>query len=159
MFFKISVFKNYAIFTGKQMRSSLFLIKLQACSFMNISSSNVTFKIETITKSIIGLTNLCYKFIQKQPFTMFFKINVLKNFAIFTGKKTTLESLFYKLAGLQAWNFFKKRLQHNCFSVKIAKFLRIALFQWLLLFFLLQNLLEENQFALHLLTLYLISIL
>ena len=108
MFFKISVFKNYAIFTGKQMRSSLFLIKLQACSFMNISSSNVTFKIETITKSIIGLTNLCYKFIQKQPFTMFFKINVLKNFAIFTGKKLRWSPYFINLQAFRPGTFLKR---------------------------------------------------
>ena len=108
MFFKISVFKNYAIFTGKQMRSSLFLIKLQACSFMNISSSNVTFKIETITKSIIGLTNLCYKFIQKQPFTMFFKINVLKNFAIFTGKKLRWNLYFINLQAFRPGTFLKR---------------------------------------------------
>ena len=108
MFFKISVFKNYAIFTGKQMRSSLFLIKLQACSFMNISSSNVTFKIETITKSIIGLTNLCYKFIQKQPFTMFFKINVLKNFAIFTGKKLRWSLYFINLQAFRPGTFLKR---------------------------------------------------
>ena len=27
-------------------------------------------------------------------------------------------------AGLQSWNFIKKRLQHRCFSVNIGKFLR-----------------------------------
>ena len=40
------------------------------------------------------------------------KIAVLKNFATFTGKH------------LQACNFIKKRLQHRCFPVNIAKFLR-----------------------------------
>ena len=37
-----------------------------------------------------------------------------------------LEFLFNKVAGLQAYNFIKKRLQHRCFAVNIAKFLRIA---------------------------------
>ena len=37
---------------------------------------------------------------------------VLKNFAKFTGKQ------------LKACNFIKKRLQHRCFPVNIAKFLR-----------------------------------
>ena len=42
---------------------------------------------------------------------MFFKIDVLKNFAIFTRNK-----------------FIKKRLQHRSFSVNIAKFLRTTFF-------------------------------
>ena len=49
---------------------------------------------------------------------MFFDIGVLKNSAIFTGKHLSW-SLF--LLKLQA--FFKKRLQHRCFPVNIAKFL------------------------------------
>ena len=35
-----------------------------------------------------------------------------------------LEFLFDKLAGLQACNFVKNRLQHKCFPMKSAKFLR-----------------------------------
>ena len=35
-----------------------------------------------------------------------------------------LESLFNKVAGLQALNFIKERLQRRFFSVKLAKFLR-----------------------------------
>ena len=38
--------------------------------------------------------------------------------------KPVLESLFNKVAGLKAWNFIKNRLQHSCFPVKFAKFLR-----------------------------------
>ena len=34
-----------------------------------------------------------------------------------------LESLFKNFAGLKAWNFIKKRPQHRCFSINIAKFL------------------------------------
>ena len=36
----------------------------------------------------------------------------------------TLESPLNKVAGLKAWNFIKKRLQHRCFPVNIAKFLK-----------------------------------
>ena len=32
-----------------------------------------------------------------------------------------LASLFNKIAGLQAYNFIKKRLQHRCFPVKFVK--------------------------------------
>ena len=48
-----------------------------------------------------------------------------------------LESLFNKYAGLKACNFVEKRLQHRCFPVKFAKFLRTPFFtehiRWLLL--------------------------
>ena len=68
---------------------------------------------------------------------MFFKIGFLKKFAIFTGKHLCLESLFNKVAGLQRYNFIKKKLQHRIFPVNIAKFLRTVLFiehlWWLLL--------------------------
>ena len=37
-----------------------------------------------------------------------------------------LESLFNKVAGLNVCNSIKKRLQHSCFSVKFANFLRAA---------------------------------
>ena len=46
---------------------------------------------------------------------MFFKIDVLENFTIVTGS-------FNKVANL------KRRLQHNCFPVNNAKFLRTAFF-------------------------------
>ena len=52
---------------------------------------------------------------------MFFKIGVLKNFAIFTGKPLCLSLIFNKIAGLQPCNFIKKRLQHMCFPVKFEK--------------------------------------
>ena len=56
---------------------------------------------------------------------MFFKIGVLKIFAVFTGKHQRW-SLF--LIKLQTWRPVK-RLQHRCFSVDIAKFLRTSFLQ------------------------------
>ena len=60
---------------------------------------------------------------------MFFKIGVLKNYVIFTGK--------HLCWSLKVCNFTKQRLQHWCFPVNIAKFLRkpffIELLRWLLL--------------------------
>ena len=38
-----------------------------------------------------------------------------------------LESLFKKAAGLKACNFIEKRLQHKCFPVKFAKFLKTTI--------------------------------
>ena len=49
---------------------------------------------------------------------------VLKDFAIFTKKHLRWILFLNKNAGLQSWNFIKKRLQHRCFPVNIAKFLR-----------------------------------
>ena len=39
-----------------------------------------------------------------------------------------VEFLFNKVAALKARNFIKKRLQHRCFPVNIAKFLRTPFF-------------------------------
>ena len=59
---------------------------------------------------------------------MFFKIDVLKNFTNFTEK-----CLYWgiNLVKLQAWyaaTLLKKRLQHRCFPVKFAEFLRTSFF-------------------------------
>ena len=58
---------------------------------------------------------------QKQPLKVFYKKAVLKNFAIFTVKHLRWSLLF---AGCLQHNFIKKRLQHRCFPVNIAKYLR-----------------------------------
>ena len=39
-------------------------------------------------------------------------------------KTSVLESRFNKVADLKACHFIKKRLQHRCFPVNIANFLR-----------------------------------
>ena len=45
----------------------------------------------------------------------------------FLKKTTVLESLFNKVAGLQPCRFTEKRLQHRCFPVHIANFLRTSI--------------------------------
>ena len=64
---------------------------------------------------------------------MLFKMCVLKNLEIFTVKHLCwslfLIKLLTKVAGLKVCNFIKKWLQHRCFLVHIAKFLRIAFLQ------------------------------
>ena len=42
-----------------------------------------------------------------------------------------LESLFNKVSGLQACIFIKKRLQHRCFPVNIAKFLKTPILNYI----------------------------
>ena len=48
-----------------------------------------------------------------------------------------LESLFNKVVKLKPWNFIKKRLQHRCFPVNIATYLKTPILKntckWLLL--------------------------
>ena len=67
---------------------------------------------------------------------MFFKIGVLKIHE-YHRKIPVLESLFNKVAGLNACSFIKKRLHHKYFPVKFAKLLRKPFFtehlRWLLL--------------------------
>ena len=61
---------------------------------------------------------------QKQQPEVFFKKAVLKKFTIFHSSQETpvLEPLFKNVAGLKACKFIKKRLQHRCSLVNIAKF-------------------------------------
>ena len=52
----------------------------------------------------------------------------LKFFRKFQLKTSVVEFLFNKVAALKARNFIKKKLQHRCFPVNIAKFLRTSFF-------------------------------
>ena len=59
----------------------------------------------------------------------FFKIGVLKNFAIFTGKHLCWRLFLIKLQYWRLAFLLKKTLQHNCFPMNIARFLKTA-FLW-----------------------------
>ena len=59
---------------------------------------------------------------------MFFKIALLKKFAIFTGKTPQLESLFNKDAGFYACNFIKKETPTQMFSCEQCKIFKNSLF-------------------------------
>ena len=60
-----------------------------------------------------------------------------KKFRKFHRKALVLDFLFDKVASLKAYNFIKNRIQHRCFPIKFANFLRTPYFtkhfQWLLL--------------------------
>ena len=72
---------------------------------------------------------------------MFFKIVVLKNIAIFKGKRQCWSPFLIKLqAWMKTYHFIKKRLQHRCFPVNIRKFLITSFFTEHLWWLLLQNL-------------------
>ena len=55
---------------------------------------------------------------------MFYKKIVLKNLAIFTETHICVGVSFSTKKKLSKTDFIKKRLQHKCFPVNIAKFLR-----------------------------------
>ena len=58
---------------------------------------------------------------------IFFKTGIAKNFVILTGKlfySGKLDSIFHKIKKFS--HKYKKRLQHRCFPVNIAKFLKTA---------------------------------
>ena len=59
---------------------------------------------------------------------------VLKNFLNIHRKTPVLEPLSNKFAGLQACNLIEKRLQHRCFPVNIANFLRTPINNFLRIF-------------------------
>ena len=67
---------------------------------------------------------------------MFYKISVTKIFAKFT-EKHCVGVIFDKAAGLNACRLIKKTLQHRCFPMNIARFVRTPFvtqqLQWLLL--------------------------
>ena len=57
---------------------------------------------------------------QKQPPEVFCRKRFSQNFCKFQRKTLVLECIFNKVCK----NFVKKRLQHSCFAVKFAKYLR-----------------------------------
>ena len=52
------------------------------------------------------------------------KKDILKSFLIFTEKHLCWSLFLNKNAGLQSWNFIKKRIQRRCFLVNTGKCLR-----------------------------------
>ena len=79
----------------------------------------------------------CWSIFRSSFSQVFFKVAVPKKFHNIHRKSPVSESLFDKVAGLKAYNFNKKWLQHRCFPVKFAKVLRTPIFTdhlwWLLL--------------------------
>ena len=58
---------------------------------------------------------------------VFYKIGVLKNFEKLTGKHLCRSLFSNKVAALTPASLLKQRLQHRCFLVNFAKYLRTAL--------------------------------
>ena len=73
---------------------------------------------------ILDLPKLWIKIIRSSRQEVFYKKDVLKNFAKFREKHLCQSLFFNKVAGLRSATLLKKRLWHRCFPVKFAKFLR-----------------------------------
>ena len=78
--------------------------------------------ISFISSTQIACYVMCVQYVHKQPPEVFFKKDVLKNFANFTGRHLCWSLFFNKVTGLRACSFIKKGLQHRCVPVKLAKF-------------------------------------
>ena len=63
---------------------------------------------------------------EKQLPEVFFKKSCFSNIAKFTGKHLFCSLFFHKVTGHRPATLLKKRLQHRCFPVNFAKFLRIT---------------------------------
>ena len=100
----------------------------EKASFSQLPEFQNSFFIRLLRKRLIHflsvLALLCYLFLQESVqiavYTCFYKIDALKNLAIFTGKH--LRCIFFII------NFTKKILQHSCFPTNIAKCLGSAFY-------------------------------
>ena len=91
---------------------------------------------------------------QKQPPEVFYKKAVLKNFVLFTGKHLCWSLFFNKVAGLRRpAMLLKKKLQHRCFRVNNAKFLKTLILKSVCERLLLNNSIDCNFLTLILLAL------
>ena len=93
----------------------------------SFSSLNCSVQISTLNQKFLEIP---------QPYSeaatfqeVFYKIAILKNFVIFTGKLLCWGLFFINVAGLQACNCIKKGLQHRYFLVNIRKFVRTSILQ------------------------------
>ena len=79
-------------------------------------------KIKLVTINFAFSSWKYMKYAQK-PLEVFYKKDVLKNFAKFTCKHLDQRLLFNKAAGLRPATVLKKGLWHRCFPMNYVKFL------------------------------------
>ena len=91
-------------------------------------------KAEEIRKYFVNLKIESFRLVCKLHYLQFgFQIYRSSRSQMFSSRASKnfemLEFLFNTVAGLQTFNFIKKRLQHRCFYVKFAKALRASFLQ------------------------------
>ena len=72
-------------------------------------------------------SQMFFKFANSQSFANVLQNRCSKNFAL---EAPALESLFSKVEGPQLCKFIFKRLQHRCFPMRFAKYLRTLFLQY-----------------------------
>ena len=133
---KKGALRNFAKFTGKDLRQSLL-----TCNFIKKETMTQVFSFkfcETFVTSVVSriyavdkVTSVVQLLVQsqKQPPECSVKIGVLRNLANFTGKHLCQSLSFNKVAGLTPGALLKNRLCQRCFPVKFEKFLRTPFLQ------------------------------
>ena len=114
MFFKTVALKNFAIFTGNNFMKKKFQHR---CFSLNMVAASGHLHLLFLSFPISPFRSSHRKRSIKKLFLMFWNIH-----------KKRPWSLFFIKYRAEAYIFIKKRLQHRCFPVDIATFLRTYLF-------------------------------
>ena len=110
-----------AQFTAKATNSekAIYFLSLISCS-MNKLKSHLLFK--WFYENFVFRLNVEKKQPPLPPLCP--PLSSKKKSSVYSQENTFVGAFFDKVAGFQAWNLIKKRLQHRCLPVNIAKFLR-----------------------------------
>ena len=121
-------------FTSKRLSQLYFFISVKYRLWKDLKANNLRCKISMFT-------------FKKEPFADVLQKRCSETFYKFHRKTSVLESC-NKVVGLHPCNIIKKRLQHRCFPVKYAKFIRTPFLKnicgWRLLSFFIYYL--QNEF-------------
>ena len=118
---------NFAKFLRTPLDDCFYLCNFMMKCFDPLSNKRSNAKVFGRSNFELSLWNIicvAARKIQKQPSEVFCKNRCSSKIHKIHRKTPVFQSLFNKVAGLQACNFIKKRLQHSCFPAKFANFLR-----------------------------------
>ena len=145
----LSVFDHFVIFALKTLTMNIQILGSKESLWVKFKEGicvelhlKLWFESDWYWKGLSRKKALKYHFLksrQKQPYVDVLQNRSSKKFRYIHKKTYVLEPFLHKTAGLTACSFTWKRLQHRCFLVNVAKFLRRAFFvehlQWYLLIF------------------------
>ena len=127
MFFKLSVLKNFAVFTWKHLCWSLFLIKLQAC---RKTPSLILFVHERLNAYMRKYSKLIHRksnYRSSCP-EVFCKKGVIRNFAKFPGKHLCQSLFFLTKLQTDTCNFIKKDALAQVFPCEFCEISKTTFF-------------------------------
>ena len=108
---------NFAIFTGKHLYWNLFLVRLQACNFIEKRLQHRCFPVN------IANGCFCASALKESPRRCILYKRCSLSSAKLTGEHLCCSLFCNKVADLQPTTLLKKRLLHRCFLVSFVKFL------------------------------------